>query len=316
MKDQPLCSPHHGPPVLYRSRILGLEESQDFLSLVRAQLGKVPISLLLIGIGVLIYALGFGRLITNAWDEPSPLDQVAVAEDSDLGFVPYLVSSEPIQDDLNAPAITLDIESITQTGVEPSVVENSSVDDIQNEQLVDRVKDTLDASAEAMSVWLPRELIIPKIQLEAPIQPVSYKSVEVDGKTYEQWFAPDSPIVGWHQTSAQLGTSGNTVLNGHHNIFGEVFRDLSELEVGDQIVIQSGQKVFEYVVGTTLIVPERNQSIETRLENARWIQPSSDERITIVTCWPYESNTHRVIVVAVPVEAEGSRDFMGNKALE
>jgi sortase A len=181
---------------------------------------------------------------------------------------------------------------------------------------VDTEEDTLSAGAEALSAWLPRALIIPKIQLETPIEPVSFKTVEVDGKTYEQWYAPDSPTVGWHQTSAQLGAPGNTILNGHHNIFGEVFRDLSKLDVGDRIMIQSGQKVFEYVVGTTLIVPERNQTIETRLENARWIQPSSDERITIVTCWPYESNTHRVIVVAVPVEAEGSRDFMDNKALE
>jgi LPXTG-site transpeptidase (sortase) family protein len=316
MKDQPLVSPHHGPPVLYRSSILRLEESQDFQSLVRTQLGKVPISLLLIGIGILIYALGFGRLITNAWEEPSPLDQVAVAENPELGFVPYLVSSEPIQEDLNAPGITTDIEGIPQAVVEPRVIENSSLDDLQDEQLFERVEDTLEPGVEVMSVWLPRELIIPKIQLETPVEPVSYKSVEVDGTTYEQWFAPDSPVVGWHQTSAQLGAPGNTVLNGHHNIFGEVFRDLSKLEVGDQIMIQSGQKVFEYVVGTKIIVPERNQSIETRLENAQWIKPSHDERITLVTCWPYESNTHRVIVVAVPVGVQWLRDLVDNKALE
>ena len=38
------------------------------------------------------------------------------------------------------------------------------------------------------------------------------------------------------------------------------------------------------------------------MENAAWIMPSEDERLTLVTCWPYTSNTHRLIIVARPVE--------------
>jgi sortase A len=41
-------------------------------------------------------------------------------------------------------------------------------------------------------------------------------------------------------------------------------------------------------------------SEEKRLENARWIGPFPDERLTLVTCWPYTNNTHRVIVIAKP----------------
>jgi sortase A len=43
--------------------------------------------------------------------------------------------------------------------------------------------------------------------------------------------------------------------------------------------------------------------LEVRLANAEWIKATEDERITLITCWPYESNTHRVVVVAVPVRA-------------
>ncbi len=270
----------------------------------------------LIGIGILIYSFGFSRLVGSALDEPSPIDQVDVPPDSDLGFVPYLVSDEPVQDDQIAPAIVLNSQEITQA----LSVQNTDMDFVVNrlreEYLSGADEGILKGEVEAPSIWLPSKLIIPKIELETTIEPVSYKSVELDGKTYEQWFAPDSQTVGWHETSAQLGVQGNTILNGHHNIFGEVFRDLSKLEVGDRIMIQSGERVFEYIVGTKLIVPERYQTIETRLENARWIQPSNDERITLVTCWPYESNTHRVIVVAVPVEAEGVRDLRDYKELE
>lgn len=53
-----------------------------------------------------------------------------------------------------------------------------------------------------------------------------------------------------------------------------------------------------------MIFPERDVPFETRLENARWILPSEDERITLITCWPYFSNTHRLIIVARPVDTK------------
>ena len=37
-----------------------------------------------------------------------------------------------------------------------------------------------------------------------------------------------------------------------------------------------------------------------RVENARWIGHFDDERITMVSCWPYSGNTHRLFVVAKP----------------
>jgi sortase A len=71
--------------------------------------------------------------------------------------------------------------------------------------------------------------------------------------------------------------------------------------VGDEIILFSGERACVYRVGLVMTLPEKYQPLETRLDNARWIYPSEDERITLVTCWPYESNTHRVIVVAAPV---------------
>lgn len=32
----------------------------------------------------------------------------------------------------------------------------------------------------------------------------------------------------------------------------------------------------------------------------RLLGPTYDERITLITCWPYVSNTHRAVVVAEP----------------
>jgi LPXTG-site transpeptidase (sortase) family protein len=96
-------------------------------------------------------------------------------------------------------------------------------------------------------------------------------------------------------------------MNGHHNIYGEVFRDLYRVQVGEEIEVTSGDKVFTYVVVYTGVLPERNQPLDVRLANAEWIQGTEDERLTLITCWPYESNTHRVVVVAVPLRVEEAR---------
>lgn len=305
MKDQPLLSPNHGPPFAYRSDTLWRERRPGILFLIESIMSEVPSSLALIGVGILVYLLGFGRLVSTVLDEPQAIDQVAIPGSPELGFAPYLVSSEPSPNDQNVPEIRDEIRETTQIEAGLDGELGFSLEGVRRERL-DGIDPSI-PSAEFLttSIWLPEMLIIPSIDLQAPIDPVSYKVVEADGETYEQWFAPDSRTVGWHQTSAALGRPGNTVLNGHHNIFGEVFRDLHKLEVGDLLMIQSGSRFFEYVVGRVEILPERYQTIDTRLENSRWIQPSEDERITLVTCWPYESNTHRVIVVAVPVKGGG-----------
>jgi len=35
--------------------------------------------------------------------------------------------------------------------------------------------------------------------------------------------------------------------------------------------------------------------------NARYINPTADERLTLVTCWPATGNSHRLIIIARPV---------------
>lgn len=146
----------------------------------------------------------------------------------------------------------------------------------------------------------PERILIPDIDLDATVVPIDFVELVYEGEHYQQWLAPAYRAIGWHKTSPGLGVSGNTVLNGHHNIYGEVFRDLYRLEVGAHFELVSGEETFSYVVVYTDILPERNQPLVVRLVNSEWIQPTDDERITLITCWPYESNTHRVVVVAVP----------------
>ena len=152
---------------------------------------------------------------------------------------------------------------------------------------------------------IPVRISVPTINLTADIINASSKEIVQGDKTYLQWSAPDEFAVGWHFNSAFLGVPGNTVLIGHHNVFGKVFENLNKLVSGDKIFIYGNDfLMYEYVVTNTMILPERDVSIEERLENARWILPSEDERVTLITCWPYFSNTHRLIIVARPVGSE------------
>jgi sortase A len=147
---------------------------------------------------------------------------------------------------------------------------------------------------------IPTHLTIPSVGIDSDVVTVGWDILEQGGQQYSVWQVADY-AVGWHQTSAPLGQVGNTVMAGHHNMNGEVFRDLVNVEVGDRVTLQAGDQIFEYEVTLKTIVKEKGESLETRKENAQWISPADDERITLVTCWPYTNNTHRVIVIAKPI---------------
>ena len=160
---------------------------------------------------------------------------------------------------------------------------------------------TTEVLTTAVSINAPRHITIPTIGLDAPIAPITTTAVVYNGTTYQQWNVPDGYTAGWHQNSAAIGNAGNLVLNGHHNVNGEVFRDLIDLEKGDELILTSDDGEHAYEITEKEILAERGQPISVRLQNASWIAPTDDERITLITCWPYTDNSHRLIIVAKPV---------------
>ncbi len=148
----------------------------------------------------------------------------------------------------------------------------------------------------------PVRMTIPKLNMDTAVHRIGLQAFFEEGIRYFQWAVPSGFAAGWHETSAPPGQPGNTVLNGHNNIYGEVFRDLVNLELGDQITLynDSGQ-IFTYEVQQQELLAETGQPISVRIENARWIEATNDERLTLVSCWPYTTNAYRVIIIARPV---------------
>lgn len=144
---------------------------------------------------------------------------------------------------------------------------------------------------------IPTRLRIPSIGVDAAVVPIGWNPVTRNGQTTLEWEVADF-AAGWHENSAQPGDVGNVVLSGHNNIRGMVFRRLSEINVGDEITLSVGDQDFTYTVLDRFIVREKGEPLAVRQANARWIGPFADTRLTLVSCWPFTNNTHRVIVIA------------------
>jgi sortase A len=145
----------------------------------------------------------------------------------------------------------------------------------------------------------PTRITIPKLDLDSPVVNVGIIERYVDGVLHREWAVADG-AAGFHEGMAWPGQVGNTVLSGHNNIRGEVFRDIHQLAPGNDVFVWVGENGYRYTVSTVVRLPIKGAPADVLEDNLKWIQPTADQRLTLVTCWPPWSNTHRTIVVAYP----------------
>ncbi len=239
---------------------------------------RVPLSLVLLTIGLIALATA----LSLAWLMPAarvPLPHL----------LPRATVASPVA---GATAGQSQAILLPETPLEPSRTSYLSFGTPEEAGLI---------SAGSPGPGQPIRLQIPALGVEAPVREVGLNTVVNDGQVLYQWAVPDRYEAGWHGTSARLGQPGNTVINGHNNILGEVFKELVDLRPGDRLLVHDPDQAFEYEVERVHTLPEEGQPLSVRLANARWIEATDDERLTLVSCWPHATNTHRVVVVARPV---------------
>ncbi|KAB3531840.1 class D sortase [Alkaliphilus serpentinus] len=101
--------------------------------------------------------------------------------------------------------------------------------------------------------------------------------------------------VGRIKGTSSLGEIGNVALAGHRSrTYGRFLNRLNELEVGDEIIVEEGGNTYSYTVYKTHIVEPEDVSVLYR--------NNKDRVLTLVTCDPIETATHRLIVHAVANE--------------
>jgi len=251
-------------------------------------------------LGLLISLGTVASGLADARHEVSPFDLADGSDPADPGFEPIFVPQAGLVEPQGAPTLLASTSDYPNGDFQTTAVPSSTPLSPYVTQQRPSTADGPAPTATQIPIWVPDRIVIPAIELDAPVVPAELRQITYLGTQYEQWLAPDKLASGWHTTSATLGVAGNTVLNGHHNVHGEVFGHLVDLKNGDLIWVYSGAESFVYRVSLITILRERWQKPAVRLANARWMQPSQDERLTLITCWPYSSNTHRLVIVALP----------------
>ena len=138
---------------------------------------------------------------------------------------------------------------------------------------------TATATVDAQAL-LPTRLRIPAMVLDSPVHEVT-----VD---MGQWQV--SPMdIGHHEGTGAPGQKGNVVLAGHRDINSALFRELDRLGPGDEVYVSNSLGEYKYLVTDSYIVsPEHTEVMD----------PTDDERLTLITCTPIGIDTQRLIVTA------------------
>ncbi|MBN1218546.1 MAG: sortase [Anaerolineae bacterium] len=147
----------------------------------------------------------------------------------------------------------------------------------------------------------PARIIAETINLDAPVVSMGWHVEEKWGQVVAEWDVPDSEAA-WHANSARPGEGSNVVISGHNNsLGGRVFANLEELTVGDQVTLWNDRgNPFVYQVRERKLIRALGASPDTQELLQMAIEPTANERLTLITCWPSWSNTHRLIIIADP----------------
>jgi len=116
---------------------------------------------------------------------------------------------------------------------------------------------------------------IPAVGVDAPV---------VEGDDWE----PLKQGAGHHVGSANPGESGNCVISAHNDIFGEIFRDLPDLDLGNEVFVHTASQVYRYVVTQKRIIEPTEVGV---------MYPTSSPVLTLISCYPYGIDTRRVVVI-------------------
>ena len=82
--------------------------------------------------------------------------------------------------------------------------------------------------------------------------------------------------VGHFENTALPGEKGNFAVAGHRNyIYNEMFRDVNQLEQGDDIIVRTAKGEFTYKVKEQKVIEPTDVQI---------LDPTDDATVTLVTC--------------------------------
>lgn len=240
--------------------------------------------------------LGLGFLAsTGSGQTPTPRTGVAQSQQASALGTP----TQPQSTSVLTPTEVLAKSFITLIAVTPTLPPINVVTPTSTPNVTQNLAPIVNP-AKILAAAMPKatRVVIPSINVDSQILEMGYTFEVVDGETVTNWQIPDN-AVGHMIGSANPGGLGNVVLSGHNNILGAVFRKLYTVQVGDQITVFNAKGAgFTYRVSQSFIVQERGADLAQRLNNAQVLLPTTDARLTLISCWPETDNSNRAIVIA------------------
>jgi sortase A len=150
-------------------------------------------------------------------------------------------------------------------------------------------------------------LNIPSVGVDAKIVPIDWKMIPgKDGASAKSEWQVADYAVGHHAGTANPGQVGNVVLSGHDDYKGEVFKNLHNVHKGDEVIVDTEKGQYVYVITQLVLVKEEGVSDAQKLANAAYMNPTPDQTLTMITCWPYGIDDHRFIAIAKPYQSSQS----------
>jgi LPXTG-site transpeptidase (sortase) family protein len=263
----------------------------------------VPLSGLMILFGILMFGSALAIPATRAMQEASMRDRIASFANNGGSETTTDASVSGSTSVPNLPAYVELEDDEGDDSTEPVVLSRDSdkasvLSELRTGRVLTSPADAAD-EPEPVSMPSPRHLRIPAIEVDTEIVEVTSQVIEIDGQRVREWEVA-SYAAGHHDTSANPGEGGNIVITGHNDWEGEVFRTLEYVELGDEVFITTDEGEHRYVIEELHMRREVGVSLEERLATGQFMASMPEERVTLITCWPYGINDHRVIVVAKP----------------
>ncbi|NTV64515.1 MAG: sortase [Oscillochloris sp.] len=132
------------------------------------------------------------------------------------------------------------------------------------------------SAAQAWDAVRPTHIRLPRITIDT--------DVVSTGFSLGEWDVPRYTAAHYWPISGYPGAGGNIVLAGHVGYQDSIFNHLPDAVVGDEIYLAAGGSEHRYIVHDVL----------TLLPSEIWVmQPTSEEVLTLITCVPIGTYTHR-----------------------
>jgi sortase A len=123
-------------------------------------------------------------------------------------------------------------------------------------------------------------ILIPSIGVDAPVS----EGTDWEALKYR---------VGHHPGTANPGERGNMVLAGHNDVYGELFRYLPDVPLGETVTVYAGEQVYRYrITERRIILPSQGEVM----------LPTTGPTLTLISCYPYLIDTHRIVLFGELVE--------------